>query len=110
MIPEDWQAVHWDSGCGDGLFITILYNSKRFHVSLLPPSSPDTIEGPLISKFDSMDDEDEEQVLATQDEIGAIVYEAGKSIWTRLAPLLPDGGSLRIYTLSYIQKPFPFAL
>jgi hypothetical protein len=73
MIPGDWQAVQWNSGCGDGLFITILYHGKRFHVSLLPPSSSDTIEGPLISKFDSMDDEDEDQILAIQREIEEIV-------------------------------------
>jgi len=108
MIPKDWQAVQWDNGCGDGLFITILYHNKRFHVSLLPSSSPDTIEGPLISKFDCMDDEDEEQVLATQDEIGTIVYEARKSTWTQLAPLLPDGEKPSdIHSLLY-PETFPF--
>jgi hypothetical protein len=91
MVPEDWQAVQWDAGCGDGLFITILYHSKRFHVSLLPPSSTDTIEGPLIAKFDFMDDEDGDQIQAAQDEIGLIVYKAGKSIWIQLAPPLPNG-------------------
>lgn len=91
MVPEDWQAVEWDAGCGDGLFITILYHNKRFHVSLLPPSSTDTIEGPLIAKFDFMDDEDGDQIQAAQDEIGLIVYKAGKSIWIQLAPPLPNG-------------------
>jgi serine/threonine protein kinase len=91
MTTEGWQAVQWDSGCGDGLFITIMYRGKCFHVSLLPPSSLDTIEGPLISKFDSMDDEDEDETLAIQEEIEIIVYKAGGPIWTQLAPPLPDG-------------------
>lgn len=90
MTPEDWQAVQWDSGCGDGLFITIMYHDKRFHVFLLPLSSPDTIEGPLVSKFDSLDDDDVDEILAIQEEIEIIVYEAGRSIWTQLAPPLPD--------------------
>jgi serine/threonine protein kinase len=91
MVPEDWQAVQWDTGCGDGLFITILYHNKRFHVSLLPPSSTDTIEEPLIARFEFMDDEDGDEIQAAQDEIGLIVYGAGKSIWTQLAPPLPEG-------------------
>ncbi|KAI0552843.1 hypothetical protein F4679DRAFT_581350 [Xylaria curta] len=90
MALQGWQAVQWDSGRGDGLFITILCNSKRFHVSLLPPSSPDTIEGPLILKFDSIDDENDDEFQAVQEEIEAIVYEAGVSIWTRLAPPVPN--------------------
>ncbi|RDL33117.1 uncharacterized protein BP5553_08556 [Venustampulla echinocandica] len=102
MIPKNWQAVQWDSGCGDGLFITVMYHGKRFHVSLLPPSSPDTIEGPLISKFDSIDDEDEDEILAVQEEIEILVYEAGRSIWTRLAPPLPDGPDLSdLHSLLY---------
>ena len=80
-----------DAGCGDGLFITISYHNKRFRVPLLPPSSTDTIEGPLIVRFDLLDDEDGDQIQAAQDEIGLLVYEAGKSIWTQLAPPLPDG-------------------
>jgi serine/threonine protein kinase len=86
-VPDDWLAVEWGAGLGDGIFITILYHSKRFHVSLLPPSTPDTVEGPLISRFDSTADED---ILAIQDEIGKIVYDAGESIWDQLAPALPD--------------------
>lgn len=79
-----------------------MYHGKRFHVSLLPPSSPDTIEGPLISKFDSMDDEDEDEALAIQEEIETIVYEAGRSIWTQLAPPLPDGPELSdLHSLLY---------
>jgi hypothetical protein len=102
MTPEDWQAVQWDSGCGEGLFLSVMYHGKRFHVSLLPPSSPDTIEGPLISKFDSMDDEDEDETLAIQEEIETIVYEAGRSIWTQLAPPLPDGPELSdLHSLLY---------
>jgi hypothetical protein len=76
-VPGDWEARQWDAGCGDGVFITIWYHSKRFHMSLLPPSTPDTIEGPLITRFDSTPNED---ILAIQDEIEEIVYEAGKSI------------------------------
>ncbi|KAF4627841.1 hypothetical protein G7Y89_g10314 [Cudoniella acicularis] len=85
----DWQAVQWDSGCGNGVFLTIMYHGLRFHVSLLPPSSSEfasTVEGSLVSKFDSMNDEDEDEVLATQGEIERIVYEAGGPIWSQLAP------------------------
>ncbi|KAK0099616.1 hypothetical protein ONS96_008116 [Cadophora gregata f. sp. sojae] len=93
MSSNGWQAVQWDSGGGDGLFITIRYHGKRFHVSLLPTTSPNTIEGPIISKYESMDDEGEaeEAIEAFQEEIQDIVYEAGRSIWTQLAPPLPDG-------------------
>jgi serine/threonine protein kinase len=108
MIPQDWQAVQWDSGCGDGLFITILYHGKRFHISLLPPSSPDTVEGPLILKFDSIDDEGEDQVLAVQKEIETIVYKAGESVWDRLAPPVPNGMELSdLHSLLY-PETFPF--
>jgi hypothetical protein len=85
-VPDDWQAVEWGSGRGDGIFITIFYHGKRFHVSLLPPSTPNTIEGLLISRFDATADGD---IGAIQDEIGKLVYEAGKSIWDQLAPPLP---------------------
>ena len=102
MTSDTWQAVQWDSGCGDGLFITIMYHGKRFHVSLLPPSSLHTIEGPLISKFDSMNDEDEVEILALQEEIEEIVYDAGGSIWTELAPPLPNGSELsNLHSLLY---------
>ncbi|KAI1394528.1 hypothetical protein F4819DRAFT_481247 [Hypoxylon fuscum] len=108
MTPQDWQAVQWDSGCGDGLFITILYHGKRFHISLLPPNFPDTIEGPLISKFDSIDDENDDQVLAVQKEIETIVYETGGSVWTRLAPPVSDGMELSdLHSLLY-PETFPF--
>ncbi|KAJ8131813.1 hypothetical protein O1611_g1814 [Lasiodiplodia mahajangana] len=90
MLPLDWQAVQWDSGCGDGIFITIMLHGKRFRVSLLPSFSPDTIEGPLISRFDSIPHEDEERSFAIQREIELLVYEAGGSIWTRLAPPTPN--------------------
>lgn len=107
MTPEDWQAVQWDSGCGDGLFITIMYHGKRFHVSLLPPSSSNTIEGPLISKFDSLDDEDGDKIQAIQEEIEIIVYEAGRSIWTQLAPPLPDRPELSdLHSLLYPETFF----
>ena len=110
MTPEDWQAVQWGSGCGDGLFVTIMYHSKRFHVSLFPPSSPDTIEEPLISKFDSIDDENEEETLAIQEEIEIVVYEAGRSIWTQLAPPLLDATELSdLHSLLYPETfSFPF--
>ncbi|KAI1157751.1 hypothetical protein F5B18DRAFT_643738 [Nemania serpens] len=102
MTPQDWQAEQWGSGCGDGLFITILYHGKRFHISLLPPSSPDTVEGPLISKFDSIDDEDDDQVLAVQKEIETIVYKTGVSVWTQLAPPIPNGTELSdLHSLLY---------
>ncbi|KAI3322249.1 hypothetical protein HD806DRAFT_536714 [Xylariaceae sp. AK1471] len=108
MTFQDWQAVQWDAGCGDGLFITILYHSKRFHISLLPPSSPDTIEGPLISKFDSINDEDHDQILAVQREIEVIVYETGGSVWDHLAPQLPDGLEVSdLHSLLY-PETFPF--
>jgi hypothetical protein len=86
-VPVDWQAAQWGSGRGDGIFITIFYHSKRFHVSLLPPSTPDTIEGPLILRFDATADED---IEAITHEIEKLVYEAGKSIWDQLAPPLTD--------------------
>ncbi|KAI1190754.1 hypothetical protein F5B17DRAFT_38204 [Nemania serpens] len=86
MLPLDWQAVQWDSGCGDGIFITIMLHGKRFRVSLLPTSSPDTMEGLLISRFDSIPYKDEEQYFAIQREIELLVYEAGGSIWAQLAP------------------------
>jgi hypothetical protein len=55
-----------------------------------------------------MDDENEEQVLVTQDEIGLIVYEAGKSIWTQLAPLLPDKEKPSdLHSLLFLET-FPF--
>jgi hypothetical protein len=38
-----------------------------------------------------LDDQDKDQIQAAQGEIGLIVYEAGKSIWTQLAPPPPDG-------------------
>ncbi|KAJ2974947.1 hypothetical protein NUW58_g8495 [Xylaria curta] len=44
------------------------------------------MEGFLISRFDSIPYEDEEQSFAIQREIELLVYEAGGSIWTRLAP------------------------
>ncbi|KAI1745455.1 hypothetical protein F4680DRAFT_103804 [Xylaria scruposa] len=106
MTPQDWQAVQWDAGCGDGLFITIHYHGKRFHVSLLPPSSPDTIEGPLILKFDSTDDEDDDAFDAVQKEIEAIVYEAGGSIWTRLAP--PGSNETQLTDLHTLLHPETF--
>jgi hypothetical protein len=74
-VPVDWQAAQWGSGRGDGIFITIFYHSKRFHVSLLPPSTPDTIEGPLILRFDATADED---IEAITHEIEKLVYEAGE--------------------------------
>ncbi|KAI1390986.1 uncharacterized protein F4822DRAFT_168815 [Hypoxylon trugodes] len=67
-----------------------MLHGKRFRVSLLPPSSPDTIEGPLIPRFDSIPHEDEERSFAIQREIELLVYEAGGPIWTRLAPPTPN--------------------
>lgn len=99
--------MQWDSGCGDGLFITIMYHGKRFRISLLPPSSPQTIEGPLISKFDSMDDEDEDKTLAIQKEIETIVYETGKSAWTQLAP--PSLGVSKLSDLHSLLYPETFS-
>ncbi|KAF7868692.1 hypothetical protein EAF04_005222 [Stromatinia cepivora] len=107
MAPKDWQAVQWEGGCGDGLFITIMYHGKRFHISFLPPSFPDTIEGSLISKFDSMDDEDEDKTLTIQKEIETIVYKAGKSIWTQLAP--PSLDKLELSDLHSLLYPETFS-
>ena len=104
-VPVDWQAAQWGSGRGDGIFITIFYHSKRFHASLLPPSTPDTIEGPLISRFDATADED---IEAIQHEIEKLVYEAGKSIWDQLArPLTDEEKPSDLHSLLY-PEPFCF--
>ena len=76
MPPSEWEAEQWASGCGDGLYITILFHSKRFRVSLLPPSSPNTIEGPPMNKFDAINDEDIGEVLSVQKEIEHIVLRS----------------------------------
>ncbi|KAF7866811.1 hypothetical protein EAF04_005653 [Stromatinia cepivora] len=102
MAPPDWQAVQWDGGCGDGLFITIFFHYKRFHISILPPSSPSTIEGQLLSKFDTINDDDQDEVLTVQKEIEDIVYEAGGSTWTQLAPLSQNNTELSdLHSLLY---------
>ena len=101
-VPVDWQAAQWGSGRGDGIFITIFYHSKRFHASLLPPSTPDTIEGPLISRFDATADED---IEAITHEIEKIVYEAGKSIWDQLArPLTDEEKPSDLHSLLYPES------
>ncbi|KAI0839000.1 hypothetical protein F5Y06DRAFT_37233 [Hypoxylon sp. FL0890] len=107
MLPPDWQAVRWDSGCGDGIFITIMLHGKRFRVSILPTTSPDTMEGLLISRFDSIPYEDERRSLAIQREIELLIYEAGGSVWARLAP--PNLGEPEPSDLHSLLYPETFA-
>ena len=110
MALIEWQAVQWDCGCGDGLFITILFHGKGFRVSLLPPSSNNSIEGPLIRKFDSMNDDDQDEVFAVQNEIDAIIYEAGGPMWAQLAPSIRlDAQPSDLHSLLY-PETFSFQL
>ncbi|KAH7355125.1 hypothetical protein BKA65DRAFT_605110 [Rhexocercosporidium sp. MPI-PUGE-AT-0058] len=53
-----------------------------------------------------MDDEGQDEVLASQEEIEIVVYETGGSIWTQRPPRFPIDQSSQIYTLFYTQKPF----
>ncbi|RDL39151.1 Uncharacterized protein BP5553_03491 [Venustampulla echinocandica] len=84
-----WQygLVQVDSGCGDGVSVTIICNGKRIIVSFQPSESLDgTIEGPLITRYEAAcQDEDEDEEDAAQQEIDDMIYTVGKPIFARLA-------------------------
>ncbi|KAI1176343.1 hypothetical protein F4777DRAFT_271409 [Nemania sp. FL0916] len=101
--PVDWLPTQWKSGRGDGIHLTVLYHNKRFHISLNPPTSSDTIEGPLISKFDRTIEENKDKIWDVQWDIQKVIYEAGGSLWDELAPPLneTEHPRLDLYTVIY---------
>ncbi|TRX97435.1 hypothetical protein FHL15_001713 [Xylaria flabelliformis] len=70
------------------------------------PTDINTVERPFILKLDSADDEDDNQFQAVQKKIEAIVYEVGRSIWTRLAP--PIFGEEQLSDLHSLLHPETF--
>ena len=100
----EYRVVQVDSGCGDGVSVTIICNGKRIVVNLLPVDSRDgTIEGPLIERYEAACfDEDEEEEEAVQQEIEDIIYDVGRPIFTRLAPPVATGVGLdNLHSLLY---------
>jgi hypothetical protein len=110
MSQAEWtySVVQVDSGCGDGVTVTIICNGKRFIVSLLPGDSQDgdSVEGNLIERYEAAcDDGDADEEEAVQQEIESLIYKVGKSTFARLAPpIIRDTQSvLDLHSLLYTE-------
>ena len=101
----EYRVVQVDSGCRDGVSVTIICNGKRIIVNFLPIDSLDgTIEGPLIERYEAAClDEDEKEEEAVQQEIEDIIYNVGRPIFARLAP--PVATEARLANLHSLLYP-----
>jgi hypothetical protein len=99
LADEHQEQPGWDyrleeiySGNGDGITVTVFCNTKRFVISFSPLSllsGKDTIEGPVIGRYEAAIERDiEEEELEAQQELDDLVFTTGKEsgIFERLAP------------------------
>ncbi|TVY42044.1 hypothetical protein LCER1_G008983 [Lachnellula cervina] len=71
---------------GHRLDFTIIINGKRFIITVLPAPCPADPITPLISRYDKLFLDNDEELQKAQDEIEDIIYDAG---WCKFAPLAP---------------------
>jgi hypothetical protein len=112
----DYRLEEIYSGNGDGITVTVFCNTKRFVISfspLSPLSGKDTIEGPLIARYEAAIEGDiEEELEAAQKELDDLIFATGKEsgIFERLAPPVAEAGGKGRVMLNEIIWPDTFYL
>jgi serine/threonine protein kinase len=103
----DYRFVELDSGCGDGISVTIYCNRKKFIVQFSPVDSlQDAIEGPLIERYEAAsEEEDEEEEEAVQQELDDLIFNVGRPIFAQLAPPNPPTAKVQPVTLHSLLYP-----